>query len=363
MINIVDRCQSRCTTQNVICYVNITEMFISKYKLCVTVKMLQTTMAHFLSPPTRHSSNPSQTRPRHVIPRNYRQGPRRSPKRYKKQECKRERRRARLHRACKDDKVAEPQIPQSSTPTPMPSPGDLSLDGAAHDGILITNQSLSELRASTNHTGDISSHNDKDLDTDSSLQSNDCSDRIVRLEANLVAVNLDLQCKHGECVALQIQVDLLNEEMDCRKKTDTNQKNEIKRLTNENDRLIKELSKHSGVCRYFDKLPSEPSKSQDHHLSVKYHKLRSKLTEITDSLVTALEDVFHMYPKRNPQPFSLVIKWINPTAVSYEINAIRIIRAMQVSRHQRERMVLVTGCGTWCCTQGQPWVTTGRATR
>ena len=219
-------------------------------------------------------------------------------KKVQKQERKRERRRARLHRACKDDKVAEPQMPQSSTPTPMPSPGDLSLDGAAHDEILITDQSLSELLASTNHTGDILSHNGKDLDTDSSLQSNDCSDRIVRLEANLVAVNLDFQCKHDECVALQNQIDLLNEEMDCYKKTDKNQKNEIKRLTNENDRLVKELSKHSGFRRYFDKSPSEPSKLQDHDLSVKYDKLRSKLTEITDSLVTALEDGFSLVSKK-----------------------------------------------------------------
>ena len=308
-------------------------------------------MAHFLSPPTRHSSNQSQATPppgqgdAKTKTRDPQELPARAKKKSKKvqkQERKRERRRAKLHRACKDDKVAEPQTPQSSTPTPMPSPADLSLDGAAQDEILITDQSLSELLASTNHTGDILNHNDKDLDTDSSLQSNDCSDRIVRLEANLVAVNLDLQCKHDECVALQNQIDLLNEEMDCYKKTDKNQKNEIKRLTNENDRLIKELSKHSGVRRYFDKSPSEPSKSQGHDLSVKYDKLRSKLTEITDSLVTALEDGFYLCPKRKPQPCSLVIQWINPTAVSYEINAIRIIQVMQVSHHQRERMVLVT---------------------
>ena len=271
-------------------------------------------MAHFLSPPTRHSSNQSQATPppgqgdaktKTRDPLGITGKGQKKSKKVQKQERKRERRRARLHRACKDDKVAEPQTPQSSTPTPMPSPGDLSLDGAAHDEILITDQSLSELLASTNHTGDILSHNDKDLDTDSSLQSNDCSDRIVRLEGNLVAVNLDLQCKHDECVALQHQIDLLNEEMDCYKKTDKNQKNEIKRLTNENDRLIKELSKHSGVRRYFDM-------------------------------------VFHLCPKRKLQPCSLVIQWINPTAVSYEINAIPIIQVMQVSHHQRERMVLVT---------------------
>ena len=122
--------------------------------------------------------------------------------------------------------------PRRRSPPPQPRchhPGDLSLYGAAQDGILITDQSLSELLASTNHTGDILSHHDKDLDTDSRLQSNDCSDRTVRLEANLVAVNLDLRCKHDECVALQNQIDLINEKMDCYKKTDENQKNEIKK--------------------------------------------------------------------------------------------------------------------------------------
>ena len=78
----------------------------------------------------------------------------------------------------------------------------------------------------------------QDSDTSSSV-TNICPDRIVRIKANLVATNLELQCKQDECLALQNQVDILMQEIDSYKKTDKNQKNEVERLTNENDRLRK----------------------------------------------------------------------------------------------------------------------------
>ena len=174
-------------------------------------------------------------------------------KKAQKQERKRERRRQRLHPACKGGKkMTQPQTPESSTPTPMPSPSELTpraTDVADQDGangsILISDQSLTELMASTNHTEKVMTDGQ-----DANISGSVATDRIVRLEANLVAINLELQCKQDECVALQNQVEILMEEIDNFKRTDKNQKSEVKKLTNENDRLRKELSKHSGVRKY-----------------------------------------------------------------------------------------------------------------
>ena len=268
--------------------------------------VLQTTMTGFLSPPTIRVGGQSQATPPpgQGSPGDKRHDPRekqtRAAKKSKKalkQEKKRARKRQKLHRACKGGtKITQPQTPESSTPTPMPSPSELTprvADGAGQDGangsILISDQSLTELMASTmNPRG-------QDSDTSSSV-TNVCPDRIVRLEANLVATNLELQCKQDECVALQNQVDILMQEIDSYKNTDKNQKSEVKRLTNENDRLRKELSKHNGVRKYFDNQPSqpEPPKVPDQDLSSKYDNLRSKLTQITDSLVQALEEDFSL---------------------------------------------------------------------
>ena len=92
--------------------------------------------------------------------------------------------------------------------------------------------------ASTNHIEAAMNPRGQVSDTSSSV-TNICPDRIVRLKAYLVDTNLEFQCKKDECVSLQNQVDILIQEIDSYKKTDKNQKSEVKRLTNENVRLRK----------------------------------------------------------------------------------------------------------------------------
>ena len=281
--------------------------------------VLQTTMTGFLFPPTVRVGGQSQATPppgqgsprieRHDPPEKPTRASKKS-KKAPKQERKRERKRQRLHRACKGGKkMTQPQTPESSTPTPMPSPceltpraTDVADQDVANGSILISDQSLTELMASTNHTEAVMTDG-----LDANIVGSVATHRIVRLEANLVAINLELQCKQDECVALQNQVEILMQEIDNFKRTDKNQKSEVKKLTNENDRLRKELSKHSGVRKYFDNQPAqtEPPKVQDPELYFKYGNLRSKLTEITDSLVRTLEEDFALITRKKtsaPRP-------------------------------------------------------------
>ena len=73
------------------------------------------------------------------------------------------------------------------------------------------------------------------------------------------------------------------------------QKNEIKKLTNDNDKLRRENSKYNGMRRYAEPVqrPSVSTESapvSDHSKCMKYDELRSKLISITDSLLGALAD-------------------------------------------------------------------------
>ena len=122
---------------------------------------------------------------------------------------------------------------------------------------------------------------------------------VLRLEAQAVAANIEIQGLRDERSALQNQVDLLISDIESLKKTNKVQKNEIKQLTNENDKLRREISKCTGLRRFTESAPNSPVSDEnttdsthksDNAKCERYDELRIKLIAITDSLLGALDD-------------------------------------------------------------------------
>ena len=125
---------------------------------------------------------------------------------------------------------------------PQSNPGD------NHDRILITDQSLTDLLAATDVGDPLSNSVDENITVSESDDQ-----MILRLDAKLLATNIELQAEINERNALQNQVDILMTEIDSFKKTDKNQKNEIKKLMNENEKLKKDISRVSGIRRFTER--------------------------------------------------------------------------------------------------------------
>ena len=268
--------------------------------------MVQPTMLGFLSPPANGPSGLSQSTPPpgqsspKANGKKSRDLPKRGTKKSKKcqrQERKRERKRAKLHRQCKTNvNSSTPGTPESTTPTPMPSPSDKSVPELLWDSgdidnnasVLIADRSLTDMLCSV----------DKSLHHDShSTNPESSSDTILRLEAQVLAANIELHGVKQEHTALQHQLELLMTELDKLKKNDKSQKCEIKKLLNENDRLKRDISRFKGIRKYTDNTGSTaPDKAVTAKADTamipaeKYNKLRSDLIEITDSLLVALDN-------------------------------------------------------------------------
>ena len=264
----------------------------------------QTTLAGFLSPPTRPLESqslstppPGQASPNrraHSTPNAANPNKKKS-KRALKHERKRKRKGAKLSRACKKNDSTENLSPPSSQITPMPSPShsaEFDPMGNNKDRILITDQSLTDLLAATDVRIPAN-----DSSTENNTLSESKDQLILRLESKLLATNIELQAEIDEKISLQNQVDVLMAEIDSLKKTDKSQKNGIKKLMNGNDKLRKDISRVSGIRRYAERntntLNSDQcdNSTQTEEICDMYDKYTvTKLVSITDSLLTALDD-------------------------------------------------------------------------
>ena len=269
--------------------------------------MVQTTLTGFLSPPPRRQGSQSSSTPPpgQASPKGREHSTPDLPKRTKKKskrvlkgERKKERRRAKLMRKCKENATNADISTVSTQITPMPSPShcdDFNIEINPCDTdehILLTDRSLTDLLASAD-AGDHS--NDSSHDKSTMPESNE--EMILRLEAKLLATNNEIQAEINERISLQNQVELLVSEIDTLKKTDKNQKSEIKKLTNENDKLRKDISRVSGIRRHVEANLDTPTRcaistqtAETGDLYIKYNKLKSNLVGITESLISALDD-------------------------------------------------------------------------
>ena len=262
--------------------------------------MAQQKISEFLSPPppARNQSQttppPGQSSPKtgsvvHDPPSRVNK----KSKKAQKQQRKRDRKRAKLHRACKKgSQYADPSSPHPISVTPMPSPGSPTWGAeVVHnmgDSMLLCDTSLTDMLASDNVPKSTS-------DDACSLVNESPDDAILRHEARVLAGDIELQGVCDERAALQHQVDLLMSEIDSFNKKDKAQKIEIKRLTRDNDKLRKDISKFNGMRKYMgaDEQNSTVSNIVNDTERCNSHKcklLRSKLIGVTDSLLTALDD-------------------------------------------------------------------------
>ena len=156
------------------------------------------------------------------------------------------------------------------------------------DSMLLCDTSLTDMLASDNVPKSTS-------DDACSLVNESPDDAIFRLEARVLAGDIELQGVCDERAAMQHQVDLLMSEIDSFNKKDKAQKIEIKRLTRDNDKLKKDISKFNGMRKYMgaDEQNSTVTNIVNNTERCNSHKcklLRSKLIGVTDSLLTALDD-------------------------------------------------------------------------
>ena len=262
------------------------------------VIMMQGKITGFLSPPTACSRNqslgtppPGQSRPKTTpdLPKRVSK----KSKKLKKEQRKRQRKRAKLHRACKrDNPDVEPCTPERNDVTPMPSPNEQSTLGMhewdvhceTYTSMLIGDKSLTDMLASVGEPRSDGEHPSR---------GESYQDAILRLEARVLAANIELQGVSDECNALQQQIELLMTEIDKFQKVDKMQKLEIKKLTNDNDKLKRDISKYNGMRRFTSSDTQSPVVNEciDSRADCSNCKtLRSKLIRVTDTLVTALDE-------------------------------------------------------------------------
>ena len=154
---------------------------------------------------------------------------------------KRERKCAKIKHAAVANHNEDPPSeagPSLATQTPMPSSSvDINVEHSntidSDDGFL--DRSLSEM-----------------MQTNPSVHQTACmdTDELRRIDAQLVAIELQIEAKDKENTSLLSQIELLEEEIDRIRRIDNEQKLSIKKLRKENDSLRKELSKHIGLMRF-----------------------------------------------------------------------------------------------------------------
>lgn len=196
-----------------------------------------------------------------------------------------------------DGSSAEPLRPASnSTPanpsvTPMPNNSHLeSFVGVTDLGPEdeINDRSLTDMLADT-VTPPTQTH---------------CSSSRLSEQDTIVVLETEIELKNDENNRLKSQVELLESEIDRFHKLQKNQTTEIKRLTADNDKLRRELSRHQGMRRFVTESDTnvegdtskqaEVQKIKD-ELTITHTKLQSlkeHMREVATSMITALDDEY-----------------------------------------------------------------------
>ena len=122
----------------------------------------------------------------------------------------------------------------------------------------------------------------------------------VELEAKLTAAYIQIEDLTAENSSLVSQIDLINDELKCQKKTLHFQKSSIKKLTKDDDNLRKELSQFRGMRKYTQGAVDTTAIQRpdctdgiEEELGIanaKLNSLRDQMVNITSSMLALLED-------------------------------------------------------------------------
>ena len=115
-------------------------------------------------------------------------------------------------------------------------------------------------------------------------------DPMIALELEIMASRVELDGIRREKSSLDTAVELLMEEIEGYKKVCNNQKQECKRMKNENDQLRREVSQYKGIRKYTEK-PNEASvnKANDEVLIAK-----AKLASLKESMIRIADDLINV---------------------------------------------------------------------
>ena len=225
-------------------------------------------------------------------------------KRVAKEIRRRERKRINQPRKCKVTRHQD-STPQKTSETPMPSPnGSPNLLGPgntdSHTPIPLNDRSLTDMLASAAAASPVNSNEDNQNGDNIS------STRIERLESELNAAALALRNETTEKTRYKCALELLQHEIDEGKCVQKNLKSEIKRLTNENDNLRREVSRYRGMRRF----ATEPEGNKDNtsnssqfdELAIaqaQLTSLREHIISVGKSLITAADGSAAVSPDDN----------------------------------------------------------------
>ena len=227
-------------------------------------------------------------------------------KRVTKEVKKRERKRVNKPRKCKTSRENSSTPTQTNiTPMPSPEPNNVFNSGVRDSfdsSATINDRSLTDMLASGTcsvQSAALAAENTNDVQS---------SNRAARLESQITAAALALEHEISEKQSMKNAIDLLNNELDEHKRNQKNLQSEIKRLTCENDKLRRELSRYKGIRKYItgadnrdDQSPKQPESAGvvpvndtaiSEELSVAYQlaSLRDHMIHIGNSLIPAVDD-------------------------------------------------------------------------
>ena len=182
---------------------------------------------------------------------------------------------------------------------PSPVCGDQSMDSTTDSSTPIGDKSRDHVRSNDEHVvhdrsltemlASALQMDSQQVDTEDSLL-----DQVVRLESQLIYGQLCLDREREEKTTLQNHLELLNAELKEYKKVNNKQKLEIKKMSSENDRLKRELSRHVGMRRFTDTDARDDGNDtllEDLHIAkAKFTSLKDHVVDITSRLIQALED-------------------------------------------------------------------------
>ena len=163
------------------------------------------------------------------------------------------------------------------------------VDSASVDllDLLDNERNISDMLASALVGSDLPGDIDNATDTDA----NTCTlDPVIALEAALVSSRVELDGLSQENASLNTAMQLLNEEIDDYKKVSNSQKQEIKRLKNDNDLLRREVSRCKGIRKYTE-TPQETKPSDNlTAVSAKLASVKECMINVASTIINAIED-------------------------------------------------------------------------
>ena len=217
-------------------------------------------------------------------------------------ETARKRKKAKAKKSRQVDREDIASTPSSQS-TPIPETkqdfGDARVENS--DGsFLLTDRSLTHMSASTNPVNEL------DLNSSEELCDGTAKRRLIMLESQLTASIIACEGETNENKRLRYYVELFESKLTNKTKMEKNQKNEIKRLMTDNDKLRKSLSRFKGMRKYVvvtkatnTEMPSQDVACDprvDETNREKFEIFQRKMINVATSMISAIEQ-FHSSEK------------------------------------------------------------------